>query len=186
MKRDQRLIQSENAIIEAGIKTFLTNPTAGMSDIATASGVGRTTLYRHFESKESLLLAIALHCFEEIDEALKPLFDMSGREAIEATFALLIPIADRYRFLNSMWPEASDDPRVTKKLKQSFSDMEWLMDQAKKAGEIDKALPSVWLTTFFEMTLYAAWSLLESGDINADEAAQFATRSFFLGCAKVK
>ncbi len=185
-KRDRRLVQSEKAIIEAGITAFIANPMAGMSDIATASGVGRTTLYRHFESREALVKAIALRCFDEIDEALQPLHDMDGREAIEATFELLIPVANRYRFMNSLWPDASDDPVVVKKSRQATKEMEWLMDQAKKRGEIDSSLPSVWLTTFFEMTLYAAWSLLESGDISAEQAATFAARSFFEGCAKTK
>ncbi len=181
--RDRRIVQSENAIIQAGIKVFLVNPMAGMSEIASSSGVGRTTLYRHFESKESLVQAIALHCFDEIDEALKPLHGKTGRKAIEAIFELLIPVANSYRFLNSLWPEACSDPQVEKRAQQATKNVEWLMEKAKKQNEIDKSLPSVWLTTFFEMTLYGAWSLLESGDINTEQATVFATRSFFNGCS---
>ena len=146
-RRDRRIVQSENAIIEAGIKVFLANPQAGMSDIAVASGVGRTTLYRHFDSKEALVQAIALHCFDEIDEALQPLHEMSGLEAIEATFELLIPVANRYRFLNTMWPDAHKDPRVARKTLQSTSEIGLLIDQAKQRGEIDTSLPSIWLTS---------------------------------------
>ena len=182
-QRDRRIVQSEHAIIEAGIKVFTDNPIAGMSDVAAASGVGRTTLYRHFDSKEALVKAIALQCSEDIDEVLEPLHKLNGREAIKATFELLIPVANRYRFLNTLWPEVCDEPQIAKRAQRSSKEMEWLMDQAKKRGEIDIELPSVWLTTFFEMTLYTAWSLLESGDISTEQATTFATRSFFDGCA---
>lgn len=182
MKRDQRIVQSETAIIEAGIKTFISNPLAGMSDIALASGVGRTTLYRHYESREVLVQAIALHCFDEIDQALRPLYDMSGRELIENTFELLIPIADRYRFLSSLWHIAVGDPLLTNRLAAWSQDTDLLMEHAKNTGEIDPEIPSVWLTAFFDTTLYAAWSLLESEALTIDEITRLAIRSFFKGC----
>ena len=183
-QRDQRLVQSEKAIIEAGIKTFLSNPAAGMSEIAQVSGVGRTTLYRHFDSKETLIQAIALRCLEEINEVLQPVQKLRGRKAIEATFVLLMPVANRYRFLSTLWPEVINDPLVVQLVEQSARDMEWLFKQAKDAGEIDRALPNVWLTNFYDMTLITAWSLLESGDINTEKAVRFATQSFFQGCGK--
>lgn len=183
MKRDQRLVQSEAAIIEAGIQALLSNPSAGMSEIAQASGVGRTTLYRHYESREALIQAIARRCLEEIDAALSPHAEATGQAAIAATFEVLIPLADRFRFLNSLWPEAEDDPVVSRRLAESRRETEALMDHAKAAGEIDPALPSVWLTSFFEMTLYAAWALLESGEITREEATRLSIRSFLRGCA---
>lgn len=184
MKRDQRIVQSERAIIEAGISTFVSNPSAGMSDIALASGVGRTTLYRHYDSREALIQGIALHCFDEIDQVLRPLYDKTGRELIEATFRLLIPIADRYRFLNGLWQEAGDNALVAQKLSEWNRDTLWLMDNAKATNEIDADIPSVWLSNFFDMILYTSWSLLESEELNQEDAIHLAIRSFFKGCGK--
>ncbi|MEM8562115.1 MAG: TetR/AcrR family transcriptional regulator [Pseudomonadota bacterium] len=181
-KRDQRLVQSEKAIIEAAIKTFLLNPDAGMSEIAQESGVGRTTLYRHYDSKQALVQAVALQCLEEIDKVLEPVYGMQGRQAIEATFELLLPVADRYRFLNILWSQAERDPLVSQKMDQSTQDMAWLLQQAQQNGEIDPTLPLVWLTTFFDMTLYAAWDLLAREELTTEDAVRFAARSFFSGC----
>ncbi len=181
-RRDQRLIQSENAIIEAGIKTLLINPDAGMAAIAISSGVGRTTLYRHYESKQTLLQAIAAKCLVEIDDALLPVHELRGRQALEATFELLLPLADRYRFLSSLWSQVEGDPSLVAKLEQYSGETEWLIEQAMRDGTIDGDLPVKWVRTFFDMTLYAGWSLLESGEATAEEAVAFATRSFFNGC----
>ena len=183
MKRDQRLVQSEAAILEAGIRTFLRNPSAGMSEIALESGVGRTTLYRHYESREALVRAIALHCLDEIDAALAPLYAANPQRAITASFEVLIPLADRYRFLASLWPETEGDSSIAERMEQARHETHASMDYAKTAGEIDPALPSVWLTEFFEMTLYAAWSLLESRELTSEQAVQYAARSFLHGCA---
>ena len=181
-KRDQRLVQSENAIIESGIKTLLVNPEAGMAAIAASSGVGRTTLYRHFESKNALLQAIALKCLSEIDEALKPVEEMTGRRAVEATFELLLPLADRYRFLSNLWSLVEGDRRLASKLEQYTQETEWLINQAMSDGVIDQDLPLAWVRHFFDMTLYAAWAMVETGEAKPNEAAGYAVRSFFSGC----
>ncbi len=181
-KRDQRLVQSEAAIIKAGIKTLLDNPSAGMSEVALASGVGRTTLYRHYESREALIRAITLHCMDELDAALRPLYASTGRRAIAATFEALLPVADRYRFLSSLWTEVEADPLIARRMDESSRDTRALIDYAKSEGEIDPDLPSEWLARFFSMTLYAAWSYLESGATTSEEAARLATRSFLRGC----
>ena len=181
-KRDQRVVQSESAIIEAGIRTLLENPTAGMSEVAVASGVGRTTLYRHYDSREALIRAIALRCMDEIDRALEPLQSSTGQSPIAATFEALMPVADRYRFLSTIWAEVDADPHVAERLQASNRDTLALIEYAQSEGEIDPTLPADWLTEFFSMTLYAAWSYLESEKGTGEVAARLATRSFLSGC----
>lgn len=182
MKRDPRVVQSEAAILEAGIRTFLANPSAGMSEIAQASGVGRTTLYRHYPSRESLARAIALRCFDEIDDALRPLYEAGAEATVPATFEALIPLADRYRFLSALWPEVEADPLVARRTQDSRRDTHAWMDHAQARGEVASDLPAEWLAEFFETTLYAAWSLLERRAITREDAVRFATRSFLRGC----
>ncbi len=181
-RRDQRLVQSEAAIMEAGIRTFVSNPSAGMSEIALASGVGRTTLYRHYPSREALIQAIALQCLDEIDAALAPLYESDDSSAIATTLAVLIPIADRFRFLSVLWADAERNPRVVERMEESRRDTRALMDYAKTRGEVASDLPSEWLAEFFEMTLYAAWSLVEQETLTSEDAARFATQSFLHGC----
>ncbi len=182
MKRDQRVIQSEAAIIEAGVRALSKNPSAGMSEVAQASGVGRTTLYRHYPSREALIQGIALRCLDEIDAALQPVFASRQRAAIATTFEVLIPLADRYRFLSATWSDAEANPVVRQRMQESRGDTLALMEYAKNQGEVAADLPSEWLAEMFDMTLYAAWSLLERGATTSEEAVRLATRSFLYGC----
>ncbi len=182
MKKDERIIQSEKAIIEAGITALLANPNAGMSEIAAAAGVGRATLYRHFETREALIQALAIECFKEIDEATNSLRNLTAQAAIEAAFDVLMPLVDRYRFLANLWSIALDSKEVRRIEKRQQKEMHALIEQAKKEGAIDKKLPTVWVSTFFDNTLTTAWMLVESGDIKIKEASKYCKRSFFNGC----
>ena len=113
MKKDTRQVQSENAIIEASIRTLLVNPSAGMSEIATAAGVGRATLYRHVESRQALLEKLVLVCMEEMDAATAPLAHLTGGAALEARIDATMPLADRFHFLAELWTIAADSEAIT-------------------------------------------------------------------------
>ena len=45
--------------MRAGIETLLADRSAGMSEIARNAGIGRATLYRHFETREALVKKLA-------------------------------------------------------------------------------------------------------------------------------
>jgi TetR/AcrR family transcriptional repressor of mexCD-oprJ operon len=55
-------------ILEAANVLLAERPDASMADIATASGVGRATLYRYFPSRDDLLAGIAKAGFEDLCE----------------------------------------------------------------------------------------------------------------------
>ncbi len=183
-KKDRRVIQSEEAIIEAGIKTLLINPSAGMSEIAEAAGIGRATLYRHFESREALIRALTLRCYGEIEAALNPYDHLLGRAAIEKIIDVLMPIANRFRFLGGLWTYVEGDEEVRRIESQVNQEMRLLFDHAKLIGDIDDSLPTPWLTSFFDSTLMAGWMMVESNDASPEDAATFVKQSFFNGCGK--
>ena len=52
--------RTRRAIVEAAIGVISDNPTAPLSEIAEAAGVGRSTLHRYFPERTDLLRAVAL------------------------------------------------------------------------------------------------------------------------------
>ncbi len=184
MKKDKRFIQSEKAIIEASIETFSLNPAAGMSEIAAAAGVGRATLYRHFESREALIEKLAIICLEQLNTVTAPLKQLSGRAAIEAEIEAVMPLADRFQFLIKLWTIAADSDIVKQIDEQQRNELATVIEQAKEAGEIAPQLPTVWIVSFYESTLATAWSLIASEKITIDEAVAYTKQSFFQGVKK--
>ena len=182
MKKDKRFIQSERAIIEASIQTLLVNTSAGMSDIAEVAGVGRATLYRHFESREALIEKLAFICSEAIEAAIAPLQHLSGRAAIEAHIEATLPLINRFHFLTTLWAIVADSDAIQQLDNQLIDDMGTLIDQAKAAGDINPSLPTIWIASLYQSTLMAAGWLIASGDITIDEAIVYTKQSFFSGC----
>ena len=181
-KKDKRLIQSEKAIIEASIETLLANPSAGMSEIALAAGVGRATLYRHFESREALIERLILLSVEELRAASAPIQHLTGRAAIEAYIEVKMPLADRFHFLTTLWTGQEESEAVQQIDAQLIHEMATLVEQAKAAGDINPTLPTKWIVSFYEGTLMAAWWLIAAGDLTIDDAVSYVKHSFFGGC----
>lgn len=182
-KKDRRLVQSEQAIIEAGISLLLVNPAAGMSEIAQAAGVGRATLYRHFETREALIRKLALICLEETDRALEPYEHLSGKALIEKIVDVLMPMADRFCFLVNLWSYVENDDEVKSIEARMDGEMRYVLNRAKDAGEIRPDLPTSWLSVLFNNTITSGWMLVNSGEATSDQAASYAKKTFFDGCA---
>jgi TetR/AcrR family transcriptional repressor of lfrA len=56
--------RTRKAIIDAAMTVLADNPAAPLSDIASAAGVGRSTLHRYFAERADLIRALALHVHE--------------------------------------------------------------------------------------------------------------------------
>lgn len=183
-KKDKRIVQTEQAILDAGIRTLLANRGAGMSEIAQAAGIGRATLYRHFKTREDLIRKLALNCYAEFDAAFAPHLHLEGKAAIQKVFELAMSMAHRFSFLIQRWSLFEDDKELQRVDAQSHDEISHLLDQAKAAGDIDRNLPNAWLIAVFDSLLAAGCTLIDSGDANAQQAADYATRSFFAGCGR--
>ena len=181
-KKDLRFEKSRRAILEAGIAELLINPNAGMSDIAQRAGIGRATLYRHFDSRDALIKELTLVCYEEVEAACAPYEHLQGKAAIEKLIEVLMPLANRFRFLIGLWSFVEEDEDIRRIEAWVDQELTVLFDQAKAIGEINRELPTAWLVAFFDSTLMAGWMLIEEGDATAEQAAAYMTQSFLNGC----
>ncbi|MFT5158570.1 MAG: AcrR family transcriptional regulator [Paracoccaceae bacterium] len=181
-KKDQRFVQSERSIVAAGIDTLLKNPYSSLSDVALAAGVGRATMYRHFETRDALIKHIGRICMEDTVAALAPTDGLYGRQALESAFDALMPLANKYHFLINSWHIVVQDEVVSRIDAQQIGDLQELIDQAKKIGVINNQHPTEWVAACFDNLLIVAWSLVQEGKISSKDAAKYAKSTFFDGC----
>jgi len=179
-KVDARYQKSRSAIVAASITLLLHNPEASMSEIALAAGVGRATLYRHFETREDLVRELALLCFDETDEVLRPIktAGLKGLAAIVASIEVIVPLADRFRFLMSLASAASTDHQVNQTYQRQLNELISYVEAAKQAGEISKSLPTEWVVASYDAMLNAAWSLIQHKTLTSDKATEAFKASF--------
>ncbi|WDE10277.1 TetR/AcrR family transcriptional regulator [Thalassomonas haliotis] len=180
---DPRANRSRQALLTAGIEVFLVNPNASLTEVANIAGVGRATLYRHFETREQLIQELARESLALTDRALEPLKakKLKGREAIEFMLHAVMPLANRFHFLLSLWTIAEDDPEVSNIYNRQLEELAALVEQGKQAGSINAGLTTTWIVTMIDSLVYAGWYLVRSGECNAEEAAASAVQSLFCG-----
>ena len=179
-KADARYQKSRLAIVESSIQLLLSNPDAGMSEIALAAGVGRATLYRHFETRDELIKELTLLCLEETDEVLKPLKEkgMNGLDAIIESIRVIVPMADRFRFLMSLTSIGASDKKIGQIYRRQLKELIDYVEDAKRAGDISKSLPTDWVVASYDALLNAAWGLIQYDRMDSDQATELFIQSF--------
>lgn len=95
--------RNHEAILTAAIAVLADSPLASMHEIAEASGIGRTTLYRHFPDRGSLIEAILARLIDDANvmtrEALGQPGDADPIERLAQLACEFASFGNRYEFL---------------------------------------------------------------------------------------
>jgi AcrR family transcriptional regulator len=161
--------RNREAVIEAAIELLAKEPDASMKEIADASELGRTTVYRHFSTRDDLfreMLGQALtHTWgvaEGIfakDERVEPtLRELSGQ---------LVEIGARYRFLlGYRGAPALQDSRTS-----TENPIKAYFEGAQARGEIRSEVPLHWVMSSFQALSLVAMQDLAAGMQSQEETA---------------
>ncbi len=160
------------------------NPGASLAAVAEAAGVGRATLYRHFESREDLVRALAHESIREIDASTADLQARasSARHALELVFAAIVPLGERYHFL-VMESWLGEDPELARDLERQNAELRELIEMAKREGTIAAEVPTTRVAVSFDALVYAAWTAVHEGSIARNDAGALAFRTLLDGVA---
>ncbi|HCH22704.1 MAG TPA: hypothetical protein DE179_00230 [Oceanospirillaceae bacterium] len=166
MPTDLRIKKSTRALLDASFAVLLNNPHASISEIANQAGVGRATLYRHYPARESLIQALAVESLSIIGDALLPIRERgdSGMKAMQGMLQALLPLAQRYHFLQMIWTVAELDRDVWQHYETQVAWVTEWVSQGQIAGEINPALDVSWVVSVVDSMLYSAsWLIAQEG-----------------------
>jgi AcrR family transcriptional regulator len=180
---DARAKRSQNALLKAGLELLNTNTEATLSDIATHAGVGRTTLYRQYETREKLITAIAIYCLESIDEATAPIEQnaKNAMDAIRLLFELAMPLTQEFQFLLNLDQLIENEPDIASIHEKQNREIVEIIEYGKKKGEIDKTIPTSWMVNLIEGMFYIGWRQQYELGFSAEETAKLAFNTFSKG-----
>ena len=172
---------TRDAIVEAAFQLFAKKPTASLGDVAEYAGVGRATLHRYFSGRSELMSALAKIAMEDLDLAVKEATQdaASYEEAFRLSLHAIVPLANRQWFLAQDGLEA--DEEVAAAYQASLQELYQNIDMAKAEGFLDRDVPTSWIAETYNALIYAAWTVVRSGDATPKQAADFAWRTFCSG-----
>jgi AcrR family transcriptional regulator len=159
--------RNHDAVIAAALRLLTENPESTMREIADASGLTRTTVYRHFPSREELLRAIFRLVEQEAAEATRAA--TAGAPPLERVAAAVartsVALGERYRFL------AGHDSLVDRTAQPAGDDplLGWLTI-ARERGEVRDDVPATWQLRIVTGIAISAIETMIDGQATAAEA----------------
>jgi AcrR family transcriptional regulator len=116
-----------------------------MEDVAKASGVGKATLYKHFASKDDLVVAVILAQMARGDEVYRAMpADLPALDRLERMIVDGIEKRSRYAPIpvGQVPPSVEGHPRLVAELQRMQQRFEGLLEEARAAGELLDGVPS--------------------------------------------
>jgi AcrR family transcriptional regulator len=195
--KDQAFKLRENAILDAATAVLATKgyDLMTMDDVAGAVGISKPSLYKHFKSKEELVGDTMIRLIDGAIDQLEQLSAIdSPRGKLEAMleWALRVRLEGGLPFLPSTSAHVRDMlmrniKYVTRVLKLN-GQIEKLVKEAQKKGELDAALPSdVILFSYYARTCDPAVEYLQKfSKMTPDDIVRHMLHVAFEGLTKAR
>lgn len=158
-------LAKHTALLDAAVSYLVAHPRASLAQIAAAAGIGRTTLFKLFATRDDLEHAVAVRalavCQAAVDEADSRLADHARDGGLRALVTALLPIGPQ---LNFIWrtPSLDVDDEVHRVYLRLDRSLLAVLGRARSAGVL-RDLPDWWLGQTLYALVYVAWESVQSG-----------------------
>lgn len=183
---DARIQRSLTAIVQAAMIALNQNPDAALKDIALQAGVGRATLYRLFDSKDSLIEAIVDQCLDTFDAKTEHIETQarSVKNAIELLFSAILPLHHELQFLMNINEACIKNPELLQRIQSQKDEMIQLIESGKGEGCVGKHLPTPWVVNLIDGIMYSAWSMRKDHGYSDEQLVELCVVTLFNGIKK--
>ena len=161
--------RNRRTVLDAAVVLLAERPNATMQEIADASGLGRTTVYRHFPRRQDLVDALFVEvlreAWEAIAEALRD--DGAAVDLLRVLGPRMIAVGDRYRFLE-VHPELRE--RALTAGDEIGNPLAARLTEAQARGELRDDMPVSWMLTTLRGLAVVAMIEVTAGRLSVAQA----------------
>ena len=167
-----------DAIIEAAVVCLARDPDVSMSEIAKAAGVGRVTLYAHFENRSVLLSEVVAVAMAQTEADLEAL-DLRGnpREALARLVEATWRLTHRFGALVVAAEQALPPEQIREAHEQPARRVRRLLQRGRRSGDFRTDMPVDWLVSMMQSVIHGASGAVHRGEISADAAPELARKT---------
>ncbi|MGH3778673.1 MAG: TetR/AcrR family transcriptional regulator [Pseudonocardiaceae bacterium] len=173
------------SLLQTATEVLVADPAASLADVATAAGIGRTTLHKLYPTRHALLVALAHDALDLLERTDREagLDDAPGAQAPEVLRRLVvaaIPLGPRLAFLRR---ERSLDaePELAARVEALDAPVRALVCRAQAEGVLRADLPDEWIVASLNSLIFAAWALIARGQIAPVAAPELVMRTLLGG-----
>jgi AcrR family transcriptional regulator len=169
------------SLLDVAAQVLVADPAASLADVAEAAGIGRTTLHKHYATREDLLHAVGDRAIDLWEHAIG---GITGQEdpdgGLRAMTTAMIPIGPQLAFL---WRTPTFDH--VKEIEVRWGAVEAatqaILSQAQARGVIATGMPDWWLLATYFALVYVAAESVQSGRLAPLDAPAFVLDTFLHG-----
>jgi len=171
--------RNERRIVDAAARLLSDSPTAGMSEIAAAAGLGRATLYRHFPTREALIAGMRAEAYDAVAEVIARHRACGAETGGFAGFVEeLLDVGERYRIVLGGRPGERDPEETRRRFELPLVEV---VEQAQRRGEVDPDVPPLWVVIGLAGVLDGTHRARADGRVGNAEAKRLAVRLLLRG-----
>lgn len=160
------------AILEAAARCLARDPEATLAEIAREAGVGRVTLYGHFDSRPALIAQVLDSAMEHSERELGGV-DLTGdpRDAMARLLAASWRVTHQHGSLVQAAERTLEPAKIQAAHEQPVDRMRALLRRGRRAGCFRTDMPVTWQLTLIQAVLHGASAAVHRGEHSADAAA---------------
>jgi len=168
-------------ILETAMVVFAADPLATVDEVATAAGVGRATIHRHFPTRDQLRQAVWLGALEHLRGALAT----AGLDALEPPLALdrmlevILAESVAYRVLIRVGVEI--DNEVDAAFEELLGQVGEVIDRARADDLIEADMTTAWVADAWSGVALVALEWVADGRLDERGAVELVRRTLWAG-----
>lgn len=164
-------LRNIETIIAAATRLLAVDPDASVNEIAKAAGVGRVTLYGHFDSRATLMQEVVDRAIAQTEEVLSQL-DLGGdpRTALGRLLEASWHLTHRFGALVVAASQALPPEGMHRAHEEPAARVRALLVRGREAGQFRADMPIDWQLSVVQAILHGASAAVHRGEISADDA----------------
>lgn len=167
--------RNREAVLQAAVALLSERPDASMREIAEASGVGRTTVYRHFPTREHLVIGLWTMVVGDARAITDGLLQarMEPAELFrELGMRTAVDIGHRYRFMD-VHRDTREQALAQVEAPEADDPMIAYLEEGQREGELRADLPVSWLFAMLRGIITLGLDHMVEGHADPEEAGRY-------------
>lgn len=164
-------LRNIEAIVAAATRLLAVDPDVSVNEIAKAAGVGRVTLYGHFESRAALINEVVERAIAQTDDALGRV-DLDGdpREVLGRVLEATWHLTHRFGALVVAASQTLPPEEIRRAHEAPAARIRTLLGRGRASGAFRDDVPIEWQVAVIQAILHGASAAVHRGEITSDEA----------------
>ena len=172
---------AKRPLLDVVAEVLVAQPGASLAEVAEAAGISRTTLHKHYATRDDLVLAVGVRATEIWEQAVDRVADEPGTEAgLRELLAAMIESGPQLTFL---WrnPVLDEDHELAERYIAVQNRCLAVLDRARREGLLAAATPDWWVLQTMFALVYTAAEAVQFGKLAPLDAPDLALRTLLNG-----